>query len=181
MTPGLEMEWDYTSWKKRRDKQKKKIGKTNEERKRGKVNKSKRWGSEWTRGKGGAPGPCGALLHLCHTGQAQPQLTNHCSTVSAVESRITFCHEQESNLESMVSTSDMRDRQKYVQWQKATDAYRGTSYRWLLSTRRPRWYRTCRPLTTTSRQHLMHLALRRYWSTSRKTSGHSRRKAGLRR
>ena len=55
MTSGLEMEWDY-SGRKRRDGQKKKIGRANEKRKKGKVKKSKRWGSEWTRGKVGRRG-----------------------------------------------------------------------------------------------------------------------------
>jgi len=41
MTSGLEMEWDY-SGRKRRDGQKKKIGRANEKRKKGKVKKSKR-------------------------------------------------------------------------------------------------------------------------------------------
>jgi len=41
MTSGLEMEWDYSD-RKGRDGQKKKIGKANQKRKRGKVKKSKR-------------------------------------------------------------------------------------------------------------------------------------------
>ena len=56
MTSSLEMEWDYSGTK-ARDGQKKKIGKVNEKRKKGKVKKSKRWGSEWTRGKEDAQVP----------------------------------------------------------------------------------------------------------------------------
>ena len=41
MTSGMEMEWDYCG-RKGRDGQKKKIGKVNEKRKKGKVKKSKR-------------------------------------------------------------------------------------------------------------------------------------------
>ena len=41
MTSSLEMEWDY-SGRKGRDGQKKKIGKANEKRKKGKVKNSKR-------------------------------------------------------------------------------------------------------------------------------------------
>jgi len=51
------MEWDY-SGRKERDGQKKKTVKANE--KREKVKKSKRRGSEGTRGKGGVRAPCGA-------------------------------------------------------------------------------------------------------------------------
>jgi len=41
MTSGLKMEWDYSD-RKGSDGQKKKIGKANQKRKRGKVKKSKR-------------------------------------------------------------------------------------------------------------------------------------------
>jgi len=57
MTSGLETEWDY-SGRKERDGQKKKTVKATE--KREKVKKSKRRGSEGTRGKGGVRAPCGA-------------------------------------------------------------------------------------------------------------------------
>jgi len=51
MTSGLETEFDY-SGRKGRDGQKKKIGKANERKWKG-----KRWGSKWMRGKEECPGP----------------------------------------------------------------------------------------------------------------------------
>jgi len=65
MTSGLETEWDYSGRIKGRDGRKKKIGKANEKRKKGKSKKraiDEEVNGQWGKNGGmGAPGPRGAL------------------------------------------------------------------------------------------------------------------------